>query len=128
MVGEFGIKSKRPDLLLQDKDGKWYIIDYKTDNVPLAELEGHSRFHYKQLQMYVNDLRLLTGEEFTPLLYYARHARLVDVRAAISEQASGTGNLAPTATSEATSGTGASRDFKMLREGNRFEGILNEPS
>jgi ATP-dependent exoDNAse (exonuclease V) beta subunit (contains helicase and exonuclease domains) len=84
MVGEFGIKSKRPDLLLQDKDGKWYIIDYKTDSVPLEELDRHARLHYKQLQVYVNDLRILTGQEFTPLLYFARHAKLVDVRAAIS--------------------------------------------
>lgn len=84
MVGEFGIKSKRPDLLLQDKDGKWFIIDYKTDSVLLEELDRHARLHYKQLQVYVSDLKTLTGEEFTPMLYFARHAKLVDVRAAIS--------------------------------------------
>ncbi|HEY9785725.1 MAG TPA: UvrD-helicase domain-containing protein [Candidatus Obscuribacterales bacterium] len=70
------LKSGRPDLLLEDNEGNWHLIDYKTDQVPLSELASHARQHTKQLAGYVSELQRLVGIVPRPALYFAQHGIL----------------------------------------------------
>ncbi len=70
---------KRPDLILEDHQGRWHIIDYKTDHVSLAEVQNQLQKHTRQLIEYANDLRALTGLQFTASLYFAQLGLLVEV-------------------------------------------------
>lgn len=70
---------KRPDLILEDHQERWYIIDYKTDHVSLAEVQTQLQKHTRQLLEYANDLRVLTGLQFTASLYFAQLGLLVEV-------------------------------------------------
>ncbi|MGD9683341.1 MAG: UvrD-helicase domain-containing protein [Candidatus Obscuribacterales bacterium] len=72
------LSSKRPDLLLQDFEGRWYVIDFKTDHVLTdAEVAAHVNRHRGQLGAYANDLYGLTGISFTPAIYFARLGKTV---------------------------------------------------
>lgn len=78
LLGEGGMASKRPDLLLQDFEGRWYVIDFKTDHVLTdSEVVAHVNRHRGQLGSYANDLYGLTGISFTPAIYFARLGRTI---------------------------------------------------
>jgi ATP-dependent exoDNAse (exonuclease V) beta subunit len=66
-------------LILEDHQGRWHIIDYKTDHVSLAEVQTQLQKHTRQLLEYANDLRALTGLPFTASLYFAQLGLLVEV-------------------------------------------------
>lgn len=73
---EEDILSRRPDLILQDENQRWYIIDFKTDDFARSDLEKHLNRHRRQLMTYVKDLKTLTGIEYLPAIYFARHGEL----------------------------------------------------
>lgn len=73
---EDDILSRRPDLILQDENQRWYIIDFKTDDFARSDLEKHLNRHRRQLMTYVRDLKTLTGIEYLPAIYFARHGEL----------------------------------------------------
>lgn len=67
------MKPRRPDLIFEDAQGAWHLVDYKTDHFPAEQVEQQARKHREQLKTYINDLRHLTGHELTPWLYFAQH-------------------------------------------------------
>lgn len=67
---------RRPDLLIEDENGCWYIIDYKTDKFMMIQLDQQTAKHRAQLQEYVQDLKTLAGIEAQPFLYFAEYGLL----------------------------------------------------
>ena len=79
IMEESDIKSKRPDLILEDETGKWFIIDFKTDDFHLHMMDSHVNRHRRQLDGYVKELGKLTGIKYSPALYFARHGKFVEL-------------------------------------------------
>ncbi len=67
------IRPRRPDLIFQDAEGDWHLVDYKTDHFAAKDVETQARKHREQIKTYVADLRKLTGVELRPWLYFAQH-------------------------------------------------------
>lgn len=67
------IRPRRPDLVFQDAEGDWHLVDYKTDHFAAKDVEIRARKHREQIKTYVADLRKLTGVELRPWLYFAQH-------------------------------------------------------
>jgi hypothetical protein len=63
---------KRPDLIVESKDGQWFLIDFKTDKFQPEQIARQVRKHREQLQSYVQDLRLISGIELKAALYFAQ--------------------------------------------------------
>jgi ATP-dependent exoDNAse (exonuclease V) beta subunit len=70
------ISEKRPDLLLQDKDGNWHVIDYKTDHFEQSGLGKQIKHHSEQVLEYANDIEALTGVKAKPWIYFAAYGQL----------------------------------------------------
>jgi len=73
------------DLLLQDRDGGWRLIDFKTaavahDPTP-AMLEAHARRYHLQVGVYAAAVRELVGIAPTPIIHYIRYAKTVMIQA-----------------------------------------------
>jgi ATP-dependent helicase/nuclease subunit A len=68
--------SRRPDLLLRLSNGKWLLIDFKTDHFSEAELHRHSREHAQQLTTYAEELQELLQIQLQSFIYYARYGLL----------------------------------------------------
>jgi ATP-dependent exoDNAse (exonuclease V) beta subunit len=66
----------RPDLLLEGEDGSWYLIDYKTDQFPLAEINQQALRHRPQLERYREDFTALTNIKPQLAIYFAQHGIL----------------------------------------------------
>jgi ATP-dependent helicase/nuclease subunit A len=75
--GEVDIK--RPDLVLQDSNGNWYVVDYKTDDFLIAYIAKQAKQHRKQLDGYVTAIQKLGGFKATPVLYFAQHGILYNL-------------------------------------------------
>ncbi len=69
----------RTDLLLQDADGNWWVVDYKTDHFAYSAIEEHVNAHRQQLESYVQHIRQLTGVESRAALYFAVHGVLSEL-------------------------------------------------
>lgn len=78
-----GLEDKRPDLLIEDKDGSWHLVDYKIDSFPLADIEKHASEHLPQMLGYVRDLRSITGINCTAHLFFANHGVLHKLKAEV---------------------------------------------
>ncbi len=78
-----GLEDKRPDLLIEDKDGEWHLVDYKIDSFPIAEIEKHAAEHLPQMVGYVRDLRSITGINCTAHLFFANHGVLHRLKAEV---------------------------------------------
>lgn len=65
--------TKRPDLIYQDQQDRWHLIDYKTDHVSLSEIPAHVDRHRKQVLEYVSEIESLTGIRCIPAIYFAQH-------------------------------------------------------
>lgn len=70
------LQRNRPDLLLEDKNGHWHIIDYKTDQLKHDELSHYAERHKEQLARYRDDLHKLLKVSATASLYFARSGTL----------------------------------------------------
>jgi len=81
VVERFAARSARPDLLLLDREGRWYVIDFKTDHFQIAELENQAEQHRQQLNAYVSDIEKLTAVRATAALYFAQHGLLHELSA-----------------------------------------------
>ncbi|HEY9712047.1 MAG TPA: 3'-5' exonuclease, partial [Chroococcales cyanobacterium] len=68
---------RRPDLLFQDANGRWLLVDFKTDHFELSTLENQVNSHRSQLGEYVRHLRKITGLSAVPHLYFAQYGKLV---------------------------------------------------
>jgi ATP-dependent helicase/nuclease subunit A len=71
-----GYSSKRPDLLLQDADGNWCIVDYKTDVVSADTLKRELARHKDQILMYVDDIKAISNIDAPGYIYFARNGQL----------------------------------------------------
>lgn len=78
LLNDTGLESRRPDLIIEDENGDWFIIDYKTDAVVDDEITAQARRHAGQLEGYRRDIKLLTGLNPATRLYFARPGKLVD--------------------------------------------------
>jgi ATP-dependent helicase/nuclease subunit A len=76
---EGGSSSKRPDLLLQDTDGNWRIVDYKTDAVKPDTLKQEISRHRQQILTYVNDIKTICNIDAPGYLYFAQSGGLQGV-------------------------------------------------
>lgn len=63
---------KRPDLLIQDDDRQWHVIDFKTDQFDPGQLEHQASLHGRQLQGYAQDIKALTGVRPGQAIYFAQ--------------------------------------------------------
>lgn len=80
MLDDAGSTVKRPDLLIEDADGEWIIVDYKTDKFAREKLEKYATKHNEQLDGYAQDLKRLTGITSATYLYFAEFGLLFDTR------------------------------------------------
>ncbi|MBA3855805.1 MAG: hypothetical protein C0507_02740 [Cyanobacteria bacterium PR.3.49] len=78
-----GLQDKRPDLLIEDKDGEWHLVDYKIDSFPIEEIETRAAEHLPQLVGYVRDLRSITGINCAAHLFFANHGKLYRLKAEV---------------------------------------------
>lgn len=78
-----GLEDKRPDLLIEDKDGEWHLVDYKIDSFPIANLDAQAAEHLPQMLGYVRDLRSITGINCTAHLFFANHGLLHKLKAEV---------------------------------------------
>lgn len=99
---EEDVLSKRPDLILEDEKGDWYVIDFKTDDFHRHDMDTHVNRHRRQINAYVKDLEALTDTKYKPALYFARHGEMVVVDSNIE--------------SENSPGKRAGGDSKQLKE------------
>jgi ATP-dependent helicase/nuclease subunit A len=76
-----GVAAKRPDLLLQDADGQWHVIDFKTDHFELAQLNSRLQAHSRQLEDYAEDVKALAGVDARKSVYFAQHGLLCELEA-----------------------------------------------
>lgn len=51
------------DLLLEDRDGVWHIVDFKTATPELPQLASHAAMYARQLHAYADALREVSGGE-----------------------------------------------------------------
>lgn len=73
LVEDEYLNTKRPDLLLEDVNGRWHLIDYKTDHLDESQVNAQAARHFnKQLVPYVRELRDLTGIDCKPAIYFAQ--------------------------------------------------------
>lgn len=75
----FDVKPRRPDLVFEDADGQWHLVDFKTDHFDAAQVDIQARKHREQIRTYVSDLRKLTGLNLLPSIYFAQHGLLFPV-------------------------------------------------
>lgn len=70
----------RPDLLLEDSNGQWRIIDFKVNKAEFLELNRDQLSKYRaQVLGYLKDIEALTGIRAQAFLYFAREGRLEPV-------------------------------------------------
>jgi len=69
----------RPDLIIEDKDQNWHIIDYKTDHLEARQVSRQVAAHRAQLVRYVTDMETLLGVRAKAWIYFAQLGRLEPV-------------------------------------------------
>jgi ATP-dependent exoDNAse (exonuclease V) beta subunit len=74
---EGNLVENRPDLLIEDENGNWLIVDFKTDNIlQEQELQQQLHLHRRQLEGYKSDLKRIANIEADAAIYFARLGRL----------------------------------------------------
>lgn len=63
--------SRRPDLLFEDAEGNWHLVDYKTDHIDDSAVEAQTQRHREQLEEYASDLQTLAKIQAQAWLYFA---------------------------------------------------------
>jgi len=69
----------RPDLIIEDSNGVWHIVDYKTDHFEERQLARQVTKHAPQLIRYVEDLETLLSVRARAWIYFAQTGRLEPV-------------------------------------------------
>lgn len=67
---------RRPDLIFEDSQGDYQLIDFKTDHFDPGQVDIQARKHREQVLDYVRDLERLAGRPLKPWLYFAQHGIL----------------------------------------------------
>jgi ATP-dependent helicase/nuclease subunit A len=65
-------ETRRPDLLFEDEQGQWWLVDFKTDQVDVKDLSAQANKYKKQLATYARELETLLGLQFKSAIYFAR--------------------------------------------------------
>lgn len=65
------LADRRPDLIFQDAQDNWHIVDFKTDRLSSTEIPQKMNEHSAQVLAYVNDLTKITGAQPHGWLYFA---------------------------------------------------------
>ena len=81
------VQERRPDLVVQDTQGQWHIIDFKTDHIDEMEIEKHNRQHAEQISEYVADLESLVKTPVRGWVYYAHHGQLAQIAVVVTASA-----------------------------------------
>ena len=69
----------RPDLIIEDADGNWHVVDYKTDHLEPKQITKRVSTHQPQLARYVADLESLLAVKAKAWVYFAQLGRLEPV-------------------------------------------------
>ncbi|MBN2305068.1 MAG: UvrD-helicase domain-containing protein, partial [Anaerolineae bacterium] len=67
------------DVLFQDQDGSWFVLDYKTAAIQAGNAADHARRYMHQLGAYARAVEAQTGAVPATLLYYIHPGVLVRV-------------------------------------------------
>ncbi|HEY9790256.1 MAG TPA: 3'-5' exonuclease, partial [Candidatus Obscuribacterales bacterium] len=79
--GEDGqVQDKRPDLIFQDENERWHVVDFKTDRLTAEEVPEKVNEHSAQVLEYVNDFERLTSFRASGWLYFAELGLLVEIK------------------------------------------------
>jgi ATP-dependent helicase/nuclease subunit A len=79
--GEDGqVQDKRPDLIFQDDNQRWHVVDFKTDKLTPEDVPEKVNEHSAQVLEYVNDFERLTGFRASGWLYFAELGLLVEIK------------------------------------------------
>jgi ATP-dependent helicase/nuclease subunit A len=67
------------DVLFQQADGTWIIVDYKTSNVANKDFEGHARRYHLQVGVYAMAVQQQLGHHIIPQthIHYIRNEQTV---------------------------------------------------
>lgn len=63
------------DLLYQDAQGAWHVVDYKSDRVEPDEVAGHAQRYELQMMIYLAAARRRFGQAADATLYFLRPGR-----------------------------------------------------
>ncbi len=88
IIEQSKVSEYRPDLIIEDENGNWHVVDYKTDHFELKLLEKQLKNHQEQLSKYVEGLEKVLGLKTKPWVYFASHGRLEPVNIAAPLQLS----------------------------------------
>jgi ATP-dependent helicase/nuclease subunit A len=77
-----GSADKRPDLIFQDNEEHFHVVDFKTDKLEPDELPTKVNEHSAQVLEYAADFQKLTGHKARAWLYFADRGLLEEVTAA----------------------------------------------
>ncbi len=58
------------DILYKNREGKWVIVDFKTDDITAEQVREYSRIYAVQLGLYARAVKDILGEEPLVYLYY----------------------------------------------------------
>jgi ATP-dependent helicase/nuclease subunit A len=72
-------QEKRPDLILQDQNGQWHIIDFKSDKVTEKDVPAKINEHASQVLGYVKDFAALTDQQSRAWIYFAELGKLGEI-------------------------------------------------
>lgn len=72
------VAAKFVDLMFETNDGKWILVDYKTDDIPASAVESRKEDHRKQLEQYGQMFaRIMGSPPSESRLYFIRPNRMV---------------------------------------------------
>ena len=82
IVSDTNCIDRRPDLIFQDQDGQWQIVDYKTDKLTSSQLAAKMNEHSAQVLEYVRDFAQIAGTQARGWIYFAELGTLEEVQSA----------------------------------------------
>ncbi|MBX9686050.1 MAG: UvrD-helicase domain-containing protein [Candidatus Obscuribacterales bacterium] len=66
----------RPDLIIEDSNGAWHLVDYKTDHLDAKQVARQVSSHRAQISRYVEDLEIMLQIKAKAWIYFAQLGRL----------------------------------------------------
>ena len=80
MVSETACVDRRPDLIFQDDQSQWHIVDYKTDKVNQSQIAAKLNEHSDQVLDYVRDFEKIAGAKPRGWIYFAELGTMEEVQ------------------------------------------------